>query len=214
MRKIKVLAPITLSATAWTPIAVNVPAFSVALQLRTAADIYLCHETTGSYWTLKSGSTMTFDLEGINLANAPLSTNLITNGTFTGNANGWTLPGGWAYSSNEARKSGAGTTAMTQSVAVTPGMLYKISMTWTALTVGSFTVNLGGGNASEAMASAATYVNYLVAGRSTSPNISILPAGDTTRGNVDTITMYKMDGQFLLAKAAAATPVLEILALI
>ena len=51
----------------------------------------------------------------------------LTNGTFTGNANGWTLNTGWAYSSNTAAKNADGTGTLTQAAANMVGGIGVIS---------------------------------------------------------------------------------------
>jgi hypothetical protein len=71
-------------------------------------------------------------------------TERITNGGFTGNANGWTLPTGWTYSSNSVSHSSNGTGALTQSVSVAAGERYEVSFTISNLTVGTVSVSLGG----------------------------------------------------------------------
>lgn len=55
------------------------------------------------------------------------SVNLVTNGTFTGSATGWTLGTGWSYSSNEVRNNGSSTGTLKQSNVVTPGQTYYLS---------------------------------------------------------------------------------------
>lgn len=75
-----------------------------------------------------------------------IGSELVTNGTFTGNATGWTLPTGWTYSSNTLVHSANGTGAATPSTAIIvyAGLEYCYSITISALTVGTVTLAVGG----------------------------------------------------------------------
>jgi len=75
--------------------------------------------------TVNSGSTFS----AIN-NEAALGAELITNGTFTGNATGWTLGAGWSYSSNKVicTTSGSAEGTLSQSISVVSGEYYLI--TW------------------------------------------------------------------------------------
>jgi Collagen triple helix repeat (20 copies) len=64
-----------------------------------------------------------------------LGSELVTNGSFTGSATGWTLGSGWTYSSNAVNKDADGTATLSQSVAITAGKVYAVTFTisnWTA----------------------------------------------------------------------------------
>lgn len=213
MRITKVLAPVGLN-TAYVPVVVGVPAFSVALQARTAADAYLAHETTGNYWTLKSGSSISFDLEGKPLWNVADATNLVTNGTFTGAAAEWTFgDAGVHYNANNVIKDGAGTLGISQSLSgMVPGELYKVVVIMSGYGTSGLNITLGGGNAGETLASDATHTQYLIAGR-TNQLILFTPVGTASRWTLDGVEVYHMNSPFLLAKAGGAVT-LEIIALV
>lgn len=77
------------------------------------------------------------------LISSTLGSELLTNGTFTGNATGWTLPSGWAYSANTVVHSSNGAGAMQPSTALTTvivGFEYQYSIEISALTVGTATL--------------------------------------------------------------------------
>lgn len=74
---------------------------------------------------------------------------LITNGTFAGNADGWTLGDGWAYVSNNVQKNADGEGTLTQ---ISGDMIdplveletYRLSFKLTSFTAGSVTVSIAG----------------------------------------------------------------------
>lgn len=213
MRITRVLAPISLN-TLYVPVTVALPAFSVALQARTAADVYLAHESCGNYWTLKSGSSISFDLEGKPLANVAESTNLVTNGTFTGAANEWTFgDAGVHYNANNVIKDGAGTLGIYQAIsAMVAGDLYKIVVTMSGYGTSGLNISVGGGNAGETIASDATHTQYLIAGR-TSKDLLFTPVATGSRWTLDAVEVYHMNAPFLIAKAGGAVT-LEVVALV
>ena len=212
MRITRVLAPISLN-TAYVPVIIALPAFSVAMQARTAADVYLAHESCGNYWTLKSGSSISFDLEGKPLANVAESTNLVTNGTFTGGADEWTFgDAGVHYNANNVIKDGAGTLGISQAITLTPGDLYKVVVTMSGYGTSGLNITLGGGTAGETIASDATHTQYLIAGRSSSL-LLFTPVGTASRWTLDAVALYRMNSPFLIAKAGGAVT-LEVVALV
>lgn len=88
---------------------------------------------------------------GIQIFRCPAnSCNEVTNGTFTGDASGWTLNSGWAYNSNNVRHTGSGTGTMEQDIGVTAadiriGRRYSVTYTISSYVAGNVTVSLGGG---------------------------------------------------------------------
>jgi hypothetical protein len=67
------------------------------------------------------------------------------NGTFTGNANGWTLNTGWAYNSNNILHTAGNTLTAEQTLMpVTQKCPYRITFTVAGRTAGSVTASLGG----------------------------------------------------------------------
>ena len=215
MRVNRILTPLTLS-TSWQIIPLSVPAKSLALQCRTAVDVLLCHHTDDvRYWTLKVGSALTLDLEGTDYADAPESTNLISNGTFTGGQDYWTVDEtAWTYGGNLIAKDADGTGVISQPLSsFTPDRVYKVILTMSGYTVTGLTARIGGGDVSATMASDATHTQYVIAGRTASGLLELVPA-NLGRFSVDTVIVYAITGPALFAKVAAGTPVLELMALV
>lgn len=73
-----------------------------------------------------------------------LGTEKVLNGSFTGNANNWTLNTWWTYSGNRVWHTANGTGVMTQSISPVIGELYKVTFEIQDLTVGSVTVTMWG----------------------------------------------------------------------
>ncbi len=69
-------------------------------------------------------------------------TDLVTNGTFTGAATGWTLGGGAAYNANNVTFTGAGTLA--QTLTVTATNWYRVDYTLSSSASGSITPTFAG----------------------------------------------------------------------
>lgn len=211
MKIAKALTPLSLTTT-WQLIPITSPAKSVAIQCRTAVDVLLAHQTNGDYWTLKSGQSLILDTDGSKFASAADSTNQILNGTFTGDAANWTLTSGWAYSSNTLAKSGDGITVASQPMVVISGKLYKVGFTMSGYSVSGLQLRVGGGTLSEVMAADAAFTEFVIGGNS-SQLFELVPSANASRFSVDGITVYRVDGAYLLAKVATSTAVLEILAL-
>lgn len=70
---------------------------------------------------------------------------ILTNGTFTGNATGWTLGAAWHYGTNVVNKDTDGVTTLVED-AGTPviNTYYDVTFTISALSVGSVTPSIGG----------------------------------------------------------------------
>jgi len=83
----------------------------------------------------------------LTLLSTTLGAEKLTNGTFTGNANGWTLGTGWTYNTNLVRKDVAGTGTLTQDLAsmatpVIAGETYKLDFIISNNTVPSSTIKV------------------------------------------------------------------------
>ncbi len=128
-----------------------------------------------------------------NNAGATLATDIVVNGTFTGNATGWTLGGGggapdWAYASNTVTHgNGGGTTALQPSAAltVTVGTVYKVQFTISNYVAGTVTAGIGGVSGSAAGANG-TY-NYTLTATTTG-NLLLTPT-TTLDATLDTISV-------------------------
>jgi len=92
---------------------------------------------------------------------------LVSNGTFTGNADGWTLGASWTYGANKVAHNGAsGTSSITQTISagLTRRAVYKLELTISDITSGSGVVTAYvGGSATTTFAGAATHTQYLTA---------------------------------------------------
>jgi hypothetical protein len=116
-------------------------------------------------------------------------TNFIANGTFTGNANGWTTGAGWTYNSNAVDK-GAGAAALSQTpaIAAIAGMTYEITYTISGYSVGGvLTIGYGGGTTTRTIAADGTYKDLVVA---TGAGDITFTTVDAARYTIDTVTAY------------------------
>lgn len=113
-----------------------------------------------------------------------MSDGVLYNGTFTGNATGWTLGTGWAYRSNDIeRTAGAATpTALQDLLLVTQKCPYRVTFTIANRSAGSVTVSLGGGTASAARSTDGTYEEIITCG--TSDYSLVFTADDTFNGRI------------------------------
>ena len=216
MRKCRVLTPLTLS-TSWQIIPINVPARALVFQCRTAVDALLCTHTDNiKYWTLKSGSSLILDVEGTKYAYAAESTNLIVNGTFTGGSDPWTVSATeWTYGGNLMAKDADGVGVISQPVStLISDAVYVVTLTMSGYAVSGLAVKVGGGDASATMASDAAHTQYVIAGSTVTGLLELVPTAAASRFSVDTVLVYLVTGPVLLAKVAAGTPTLEIMALI
>lgn len=127
-----------------------------------------------------------------------LGTEIVQNGTFTGNANGWSVPSGMAYSSNSVSKTSNGTGALAQNFNGYLQREYLLTYTISNWTAGTVTPSMAGftGTAVSAdgtyterfMATATTVINFTPSNtaRFTIDNISIKPLkGSNTASNLN-----------------------------
>lgn len=118
-----------------------------------------------------------------------LGAELVTNGTFTGAATGWTLGTGWAYETNDVRHTAGNTATLapTAALAITAGQRYECTVTIAGRSAGSITLSLGG-STSSALSTDGTYTVRLYA--STTANLAVTPTSDFN-GDVDTISVKR-----------------------
>lgn len=86
---------------------------------------------------------------GTSWTEVPLAPNVVINGTFTGNADGWTLAAGWAYGTNAITHTsggGVGTVVPTPALTIVASTQYQVTYTISGVTTGSVTVSIGGTN--------------------------------------------------------------------
>ena len=95
---------------------------------------------------LGDSADLTFDGSQLTTQTGTLGDELVTNGTFTGSATGWTLGTGWQYVSNLVRKNadGTGTLSPTIPITIVAGNYYTLTFTISNWTVGSVTPSIGG----------------------------------------------------------------------
>lgn len=150
---------------------------------------------------------------------AALGSDLVTNGTFTGNATGWTLGGGggapdWAYNSNNVtHASGGGTTALepTTPLTIAAGTVYAVQLTLSSYASGSITISVGG--ASTMLGSGATATvgadgthRFLITASNTA-NLLITPTNDFA-ATLDTVSVQSVTiGTPWLTLADASIPI-------
>jgi len=130
---------------------------------------------------------------------APLGSELVGNGNFsTVPDTSWTWGTGWAHDTTnfEADHTAGNTAALTQSVSVTNGQTYQISITIKNRTAGSITLDINGvylynyGSVNN-FTSNDTYTNTLVANITGMATLSITPTSDFN-GSVDDISVKRI----------------------
>ena len=135
---------------------------------------------------------------------ASLGSEKVTNGTFTGNATGWTLGAGWAYSSNNVAHTAGSTAAMSQDTGEVAGEYYLVSFVVSVTTgqvglKGKLTTTIGGTQAgiwanSNGNLTASGYfsntVNYIVKATNTN-DLTFTPTTDFN-GTIDTVSVKKI----------------------
>lgn len=125
---------------------------------------------------------------------------LLTNGTFTGSAAGWTLGAGWTYGVNNLGHLGA-TSSASQTPTITTNTYYLVSLVIIATdATDSMEISLGGIsyfiNAGIIVAGTYTFIVYT----STTDGISITISGTTV---IDTVSVKKiLPGQHTLSKTS------------
>lgn len=142
--------------------------------------------------------------DGNMVAQSGIGTELVSNGSFTGSADGWTLGTGWAYGADAVQKNADGTGTLSQALAPTPNETYLITFTISGLAVGSVNVNFGG-NDSPSRSANGTYTFYMTA--KTTDVLSFAPTS-TSRFTIDEVSVRQLTtGQLLsLAGRQIAVP--------
>ncbi len=116
-----------------------------------------------------------------------LGSELVTNGTFTGSAAGWTLGGAWAYGANNVVKNADGTSTLLQSISATVLTAYRITFTISGWSVGSVTPSLGG-NAGTAVNADGTYTQFVWAASLPNTDLVFTPT-NTSRFTIDSVSV-------------------------
>lgn len=132
-----------------------------------------------------------FDNATDQLSISQTATERLTNGSFTGNANGWTLTTGWTYASNAVSHSANGIGPLVQIPTLQWGERWEISFTLSAFTAGSVTVAFGG-NTLGTFSSNGTYV-FRVTNTNIVNGIAFAPT-NTARFTVDNVSAKVLAG--------------------
>jgi len=132
-----------------------------------------------------------------------LGSDLVTNGTFTGSATGWTLGTGWTYDSNTIAKSSDGTGTLSQAIAgLVIGARYKVfillmNQIGNVNPIGTATVQLTGGatitstNKIRGGTTGGVYYEFAFVADATSKTLVITPT-NTSRFRLDDISIKQL----------------------
>lgn len=133
-----------------------------------------------------------------------LGAELVTNGSFTGNANGWTLGTGWAYDTNNVSKV-AGVQSNLQQDCLTVGKYYELSFTVSNYVAGTLSPFIGFGSPVVPVSANGTYTYKSVC---TTNGILVLQGNSLFVGTVDTVSCkeitFTADALALLLDGLAA----------
>jgi len=121
-------------------------------------------------------------------------TETLTNGTFTGNANNWTLGANWAYASNAVTHTAGSTATLSQlsasqAVALQNAHLYRVKYTVSAMTAGSVTAKVGTTGTGTAVTQDGTYTEDLVCSGSLD---FIFTPTNTFDGTIDNVSVKEI----------------------
>lgn len=114
----------------------------------------------------------------------------VTNGTFTGNATGWTLGDGWAYATDNVAKNADGTGTCSQTVPIVVGKRYRLGFWISSWTVGTVTPSIGGVTGT-ARGANGYYEEIFVA--SSTADLAFTPT-NTSRFTLDTVSIQEVVG--------------------
>ena len=114
---------------------------------------------------------------------------LVTNGTFTGSATGWTLGTGWAYNSNDVAHTAGNTAAMSQTVTIVAGQSYRVQVTQVSGTAGTLTVAVGGDSSTLSGGDGATTMDEIFDAVSTA-SLTLTPTTGYD-GVIDNVTITR-----------------------
>ncbi|HVE80923.1 MAG TPA: hypothetical protein VNA68_02170, partial [Candidatus Dormibacteraeota bacterium] len=147
-------------------------------------------------------------LQSIN-SEATLGSEKVTNGTFTGNATGWTLGTGWAYNSNNATKTAGTASDIEQNISASAGETYRVAFTISNRTAGCLTPEVGGVSGQNICANSTTQTQVITA--TTTGNLK-LKADSAFDGTIDNVSVMKLtaSNSVLTVKNSDASTGLEI----
>lgn len=116
-----------------------------------------------------------------------LGPDVVLNGNFLGNADGWTLNANWAYDTNKITHTAgsAATVVPNPALSVTTGLLYEVTYTITDYTAGTITASIGGVSGT-ARSAVGTYTQVITA--SGNGNLTFTPS-TTFVGSISNISV-------------------------
>lgn len=122
-----------------------------------------------------------------------LGSEVVSNGTFTGSASGWTVGSGYAYSSNTVVKNSNGTAALTQTLSAYVLREYLLTYTISNWTVGTVTPTVTGGSLTgTAVGANGTYTERFIA--ATSNGVLTFTPSNTARFTIDSVSVKPLKG--------------------
>ncbi len=116
------------------------------------------------------------------------TTNLVTNGTFTGDATGWTMGTDWAYNANAARHVTGAIGILEQDISALPGVTYYLKYEVTNFTAGTSVTPSIGGAVGAAASAVGTYLEVLTA--TTTGNLQFTATADCNEVDIDNVEVY------------------------
>lgn len=106
--------------------------------------VYVLTAANTNGLTFTPTNTARLALDKISLRDVTSASEQLTNGTFTGNANDWTLASGWAYNSNAVDKNAGGTGTLAHNTfAAVAGHTYRLTYVISNWTAGSVQPRIG-----------------------------------------------------------------------
>lgn len=169
--------------------------------------------TVNTPFFVQGATRSVFDIPKVSIGDgATVGSEILTNGTFTGNATGWTLGGGWTYASNAVSVSYS-TGALTQAVSgLVVGAVYCLTFTVSSYVFGSVTPSLPGMSLTfNKREENGTAVRELFIATATSDTLTFT-AASSFAGTLDTVSLKQVTGgDFAVAGASYLTGALNLL---
>lgn len=174
----------TLSTTAEISALYNAGAGQMYDDLTSANGLATFQSNLVSWWGFNEEDGTRYDAKGTNHL-SQTSTELVTNGSFTGNDTGWNKGADWAYGTNN-EVAVTSTADLTQTTVVpTIGHKYKVTYTIGAISLGSLAFTLGGVTGTT-RTTTGTYTEYITA--TSSATLAIHPVSSFT-GTIDDVSV-------------------------
>lgn len=146
----------------------------------------------------RPASASSADIAAPSPSSATYAADIVSNGTFTGSATGWTLGGGggapdWAYSANAvSHASGGGTATLVPStpLSITAGGIYSLKFTVSGYSSGTLSASLGGTNIATTFVQANGSYQFIVVAATTG-NLIFTPS-NTLAATLDTVSVEQI----------------------